>query len=176
MISGERVRLRRIERDDLPRVAAWLNDAAVRDGLAMIYPLSLVNEEDWFDAQRNVEPARQSFVVEAQDAAESPVPVGIAGLPEIDWRNRVGEYGIFLGERALWGRGYGLDATRTIVRWAFDELNLHRVQLKVFEDNQRAIRCYERAGFVVEGRLRESRFHRGRYWDTLVMAVLRAEP
>src|SRR6267378_3834328 len=106
VIFGERVRLRRIERSDLPRFVEWLNDPEVREHLA------------------------------------------------VDWRNRSGELGIALGRRDCWGKGFGTDAVRTLCRWGFAELNLHRVHLKVYEDNPRGIACYEKVGFRQEGRLR----------------------
>lgn len=83
--------------------------------------------------------------------------------------------GIVIGEKEYWNRGYGSDALRTLLRFAFEELNLHRVFLHVFDFNERAIRCYEKVGFRHEGRLRQARFTEGRYVDELVMAVLREE-
>ena len=83
--------------------------------------------------------------------------------------------GIVIGDKAQWGKGYGTDTMRTLVGWGFGELNLHRIALQVYDDNARAVHCYEKVGFKTEGRLRESNFHNGRYRDTLIMALLRAE-
>ncbi|MFN2157525.1 MAG: GNAT family N-acetyltransferase, partial [Anaerolineae bacterium] len=74
-----------------------------------------------------------------------------------------------------WGKGYGSDAIRTLLRFAFDEMNLHRVQLTVYEDNARAIRAYEKCGFRHEGRLRDAVYRKGRYYDMLLMSVLSGE-
>jgi RimJ/RimL family protein N-acetyltransferase len=177
VILGEKVRLRRPERADLPRFAAWLNDPEVRRHLALIFPMSVVHEEHWFEEQLKAEPALQAFVVEAHpsgDGAEWDA-AGVIGFHAIDWRSRAGELGLVIGEKSLWNGGYGADATRTLVRFAFRELNLNRVFLRVFEDNARAIRCYEKVGFRHEGRLRQDRFQDGRYLDTLVMGLLRDE-
>ena len=174
MIQGERTRLRRVEKDDLPRCVQWLNDPEVRDGLAIYYPVNQAFEERWFDAALDREPAAQPFAIEA--ATESAkILIGICSLHEIDWRNRAAQLGILIGDKAFWGRGYGTDALRTLVRWSFSELNLHRAWLKVYEDNARALRSYQKVGFKQEGRLREDRFHKGRYFDTLVMSILRTE-
>jgi RimJ/RimL family protein N-acetyltransferase len=184
MLYGERVRLRRPERADLPRFAAWLNDPEVRAHLALIYPMGLAHEERWFEQQLQAEPATQAFVIEARAegaAAADPgaagewQPVGVCGYHTVDWRNRSGELGLFIGEKARWGAGLGEDAVRTLARWGLRQLNLHRVQLRVFEDNAPAIRCYEKVGFRCEGRLRQDRFQDGRYLDTLVMGLLRDE-
>jgi RimJ/RimL family protein N-acetyltransferase len=93
----------------------------------------------------------------------------------VDWRNRSAEAGIFVGVKSLWGRGHGTDAMNALVGWGFDELNLHRIWLRVFADNPRAVRSYEKVGFRVEGRLRQDRYHRGQYSDTLVMGLLSEE-
>jgi RimJ/RimL family protein N-acetyltransferase len=173
------VRLRRIERDDLPRFAAWLNDPEVRSGLAMIYPMGMPQEEQWFEASLKAEPACQPFSIDALPtgarSSGAGTHIGAAGFHTVDWRNRNAEMGIFIGQKSVWGEGYGTDATRALARWGFEELNLRRIHLRVFEDNPRAIRCYEKVGFRVEGRLRQDRFHQGRYMDTLVMGLLREE-
>jgi RimJ/RimL family protein N-acetyltransferase len=182
VILGERVLLRRVEREDLPRFAAWLNDPEVRRHLAVVYPMSMANEEAWYEASLRAEPAVQPYAldVRAQSPSEGgPDPawthVGGIGLHVVDWPNRCAELGIVIGNRDFWGAGYGTDATRALVRWAFDELNLNRVWLRVLEDNVRGIRCYEKVGFRVEGRLRQDRFREGRYVDTIVMGILRGE-
>jgi RimJ/RimL family protein N-acetyltransferase len=83
--------------------------------------------------------------------------------------------GILIGEKSCWNRGYGTEAMHLLVDTAFNTLNLHRVYLRVFEDNPRAIRAYEKAGFVHEGRMRQAEFHQGRFCDVLLMSVLRPE-
>jgi RimJ/RimL family protein N-acetyltransferase len=83
--------------------------------------------------------------------------------------------GIGIGEREYWGKGYGSDAMRVILRYAFIELNLHRVSLNVFEYNPRAIRSYEKVGFKHEGRSRAVLHRAGRRWDLIFMGILRSE-
>jgi RimJ/RimL family protein N-acetyltransferase len=177
MIAGQSVRLRRPERGDLPRFAAWLNDPEVRRHLALIYPMSVAHEEQWLEEQLKAEPALQAFVIEARPSGADTLwqPVGVIGFHAIDWRSRAGELGLFIGEKSFWNAGHGTDAVRTLVRWGFRELNLNRVFLRVFEDNAAAIRCYEKTGFRLEGRLRQDRYQDGRYLDTLVMGLLREE-
>jgi RimJ/RimL family protein N-acetyltransferase len=101
--------------------------------------------------------------------------IGATGLHQLDQRNRHAGFGITLGDKSAWGQGHGTEATRLVVRHAFETLNLHRVWLHVYEYNTRGIRTYEKVGFRHEGRLRQDNFREGRYWDTLVMAVLREE-
>ena len=92
-----------------------------------------------------------------------------------NWKNRTASLGILIGEKDYQGRGFGPDAVRTMLKFAFDELNLHRVELDVMAFNTRAIRCYEKVGFRHEGIRRESFFRGGKYHDLHVMAVLRKD-
>jgi RimJ/RimL family protein N-acetyltransferase len=96
-------------------------------------------------------------------------------LHRIQSRDRQAGFGILIGEKAEWSRGYGTEATRLIVRYAFDVLNLNRVWLHVLEDNQRGQRAYENVGFKVEGVLRQAGFREGRYMDMITMGILRGE-
>jgi len=92
-----------------------------------------------------------------------------------EWTHGDGWIGLGLGEREDWGKGYGTDAMRVMLRFAFTELNLYRVSLDVFEYNPRAIRSYEKAGFVFEGRMRQWMRRDGRRWDFVYMGILREE-
>jgi RimJ/RimL family protein N-acetyltransferase len=101
--------------------------------------------------------------------------IGDIGLGGLQWNLGEAWAGIAIGERETWGKGYGTDAMHILLRYAFCELNLHRVTLNVFEYNQRAIRSYEKAGFVVEGRERQFMQRGGRRWDVVYMGILRQE-
>jgi len=101
--------------------------------------------------------------------------IGFVGLFEVSWNNGDAWIGIGLGERNYWGNGYGTDAMRVILRYAFQELNLCRVTLGVFEYNKRAMRSYKKAGFSIEGRIRGEVLRQGRRWDTFIMGILREE-
>jgi RimJ/RimL family protein N-acetyltransferase len=175
MLLGERIRLRRPEREDLPRFRDWLNDPQVRRHLALVYPMGLSHEEQWWEDQLRLEPAAQAYVIEARREPAEWASIGVVGFHGLDWRNRSVECGLFIGERAVWDAGYGTDTMRTVARFAFLELNLNRIFLKVYEDNERAIRCYQKVGFQIEGRLRQDCYQDGRYLDTVVMGLLRHE-
>lgn len=102
-------------------------------------------------------------------------PIGGIELDGIDWIVGNAWVGIGIGERDSWGKGYGTDAMRVILRFAFDQLNLRRVSLSVFEFNARAIRSYEKAGFHQEGRARKWMNRAGQRWDVIYMGILRSE-
>ena len=168
MILGDRVRLRAIEREDIPTFVRWFNDPEVRQYLTMYGPMSRAAEEQWFERQLEAKD-RYLYAIETLEG----VHIGNISLDSVDWRNRQGTLGIVIGEKSYWGLGYGSDAILTLLDFAFDTLNLHCVSLHVFDFNERAKRAYVKCGFIEEGRLRERLFHDGTYHDILVMSVLR---
>lgn len=170
MIIGKKVRLRAIEREDLPTFVRWFNDQEVTRYLQMSGPLSLAQEERWFQSKLEDE-KNTVLAIETLDG----VHIGNLGLHNVDYRNRHAQLGIVIGEKEYWNQGYGTDAVRTALYYAFDELNLNRVFLRVYAYNQRAIRCYEKCGFRHEGTLRQDFFRNGEYHDTLIMGILRQE-
>jgi len=174
MLYSERIRLRAIEKEDLPRFVTWLNDPEVRRNLQLFQPLSLAQEEEWFKQilQRSV--VEQPLVIEIKNA-DSWQAVGNVGLFAIRDADRAAEIGIFIGEKKFWGQGYGAEVMSLMLKHGFKELNLNRIFLRVYETNLRGIRAYEKAGFKLEGRLRQDRFMDGKYIDVIVMSVLRSE-
>jgi RimJ/RimL family protein N-acetyltransferase len=102
-------------------------------------------------------------------------PIGTAGLHGLDLVNGVAEFGISIGEKKEWNKGYGTDALRAICDFGFGELRLHRIELQVYAGNARGRRSYEKAGFTIDGTLRERHYAEGRYEDVLVMSLLRDE-
>jgi len=174
MIYGERVRLRHVEREDLPHFVAWLNDPEVRHGLALYLPLSNAEEENWFTELLKRPGDEQPLVIEVRGEAGWTM-TGNSGFFKFDWRNRSAELGILIGDKTYWNQGYGTEVMRLLLRHGFTTLNLHRIFLRVFENNPRAIRAYEKAGFVLEGRMRQAEYRDGQYWDVLLMSVLSPE-
>ena len=179
MIYGERIRLRAPTRDDLPLFTSWLNDPEVRQYIALIMPFSIEDEERWFEAMLKRPQEEHPLVIEVRHAGENEEqawkPVGNVGLHEINWRVRSTELGIVIGEKDYWSQGYGSEAVHLMLRHGFETLNLNRIFLRVFESNPRAIRAYEKVGFVHEGRFRQAEYAQGEYIDVLLMSVLREE-
>lgn len=177
MILGDRIRFRAIEKDDLPHFVRWLNDPDVRQGLCMRYPLSLAEEENWFAEMIKRPPEQRPMAIEIQPDPEKDqwVFVGNCGFINTNWEDRSAEIGIHIGEKGYWDQGYGTKAMGLILKFGFDSLNFHRIYLRVFETNQRAIRSYEKAGFVLEGKMREAQYLNGAYVDVLFMSVLQPE-
>ncbi len=174
MILGEKVRLRPMERDDLPHAVQWLADPEVRSGIAMFMPQSMEDETAWYERMRQREPYLRIFAIDAREG-ENWIHIGSCGFHDLVWRDRHAEFGIMIGDKNYWSKGYGTDAVRALVNLGFGQFNLERIYLHVFDFNARAIRCYEKVGFVVEGRLRRHHYYDGQYYDELVMGLLREE-
>ncbi len=101
--------------------------------------------------------------------------VGHVGLYKIDYRVGKAEFAIVIGDTRWLGRGYGTRVTRTLIEWAFLQLNLSKVSLAVLDNNQRALHIYEKLGFKREGVLKDEQIRDGKYLDLILMAVFRAE-
>jgi RimJ/RimL family protein N-acetyltransferase len=173
MFTGELVRLGPVERDYLPCYVEWLNDWEVRRFLTptLPHPYTMQDEEDWFNRQRNESGSRYFAIL---TRAEGRV-IGNCGLSQIDWTNQNAIFGIFIGDKNYWGKGFGTDATRALLRYAFDEANLRRIELEVFAFNPRGMRVYEKCGFKLEGTRRQALYREGQWHDEHIMAILRDE-
>jgi RimJ/RimL family protein N-acetyltransferase len=170
-LIGPTVYLRPLEPQDAPTLTPWFNDAEVNRFMLRSRPMSVVEEEAFL--RRMAE--SDSDVLLGIVLRENDRLVGGTGFHKIDARNRHASFGITIGAKDLWSKGLGSEATRLMVGYAFGTLNLNRVWLEVYEYNPRAVRVYEKIGFRVEGRLRQDTFRDGRYWDTLLMGILRDE-
>ncbi|NUM45660.1 MAG: GNAT family N-acetyltransferase [Anaerolineales bacterium] len=174
MIYGNRIRLRKLEKADLPLFVAWFNDPEVRAGIGMYLPMSQVEEDRWFERMVERPPVEHILAVEIRDEAGWRL-VGSTSLFDFDWRVRKAEFGILLGDKTIWNQGYGTEVTRLMLQHGFETLNLNRIELKVYSTNPRAQRAYEKAGYVLEGTQRQADYRNGQYVDDHFMAVLRDE-
>jgi RimJ/RimL family protein N-acetyltransferase len=167
------IQLRAFERDDLEQVIRWVNDESITRNLsdAFIYPVSRSDEMKWLESVALANHREKVFAI----VKETGELIGSVGLHNLNWVERKGELGILIGEKSCWGKGYGKEAILAILHIAFNRMNLHRVYLRVFENNERAIRLYEKCGFRREGLLREDHYYAGEYFNTLVMGILRDE-
>ncbi len=169
-LVGDKVYLRPLDRGDAPAFVPWMNDPEVTRFLRAYRPMTLRAEEEFIDRAGQGDDVALAVALRDGDRL-----IGGTGLHDFDLRCRRASFGIFIGPREEWGKGYGSEATRLMVGYAFETLNLNRVSLQVYEYNPRGIRAYEKVGFRREGVLRQDVFRDGRYWDTIVMGILREE-
>jgi RimJ/RimL family protein N-acetyltransferase len=170
ILVGELIRLRGVRDDDLPVLAAWEMDPGRMATLSswVVPPSEAAARERVAKWSANSKDDL-GFAIETLD--DPPVLAGNVGLWGARPKDRCGTIGIALGREYI-GRGYGTDAMRVIVSYGFREMGLHRIQLGVAPFNAAGIRAYEKAGFVEEGRLRESVLHDGRWYDEVLMSIL----
>ena len=174
LLRGELVRLTVENPETMAKlISRWAADSEFDRLLDWdpAYVSSVKACQKWFEKDYEDEKC-QAFAIRT---LEGDRIIGEIGLDGIRWTHGDCFVGIGLGEREFWGKGYGTDAMRIILRYAFTELNLQRVTLDVFEYNPRGVRSYEKVGFVHEGRERGTLLRDGRRWDLIFMGILRAD-
>ncbi len=169
---GGRISLRPLTGADAAAFVPWVNDPEVTRTLAIGARVMDVRAEEVFIEKTNASAHAVLFGIVVR---ETDRLIGSTGLDQLDFRNQSASFGIMIGEKKAWGKGYGTEATALVVQHAFGELHLNRVQLQVYEYNLRGMRVYEKVGFRREGVLRQEHVYAGRFWDTVVMAILREE-
>jgi RimJ/RimL family protein N-acetyltransferase len=173
VLKGEKVILRAIKREDLQRQWVFNNDLEIEilGGGDPPEPQALERLQAEFD--EHVQKGGRdgtNFAIEADG-----IYIGGCGLFHFDKIAHTCEMGIGIGDRAYWGHGYGRDAVKVLLDYAFRLRNLYKVWLTVSGDNERAIRSYRACGFIEEGRLRKHVWSKGAYVDLVYMGVLRDE-
>ena len=177
MLRGEKGILRAMTRDDLAQLCEFNNDVGVEQAGAgdPPMPLSLARLQAEFDA-RVSQGGRDDagFAIEATDKPTGKF-IGQCALFQFDHTAQTCMLGITIGDKAYWGRGYGRDAVRVLLDYAFRLRNMRRVCLSVNGNNERGMRAYKACGFIEEGRLRSHVWSDGAYIDLVYMGVLRTE-
>lgn len=170
-LIGDRIYLRGLEPEDAPTLRGFLNNVEVIRNITVVRPVSLQDELDFIETMRKgTDKITFGLALKSDERL-----IGVTSLMEIDTRNRHAAFGILIGDPAEWDKGYGTEATRMMVDYAFRTQNLNRVWLRVYEYNPRGRRAYEKVGFAVEGVLRQDNYRDGRYWDTTQMSILRSD-
>lgn len=173
MLEGKVVNLRRQEMSDAESMLRWVNDAEVTATLGNRYLWSLAAEEEFLRERTRQRQGfgEQTFAIETKAGRH----IGSIGLHDVSPENRSGSLGIMIGEKDCWSHGYGTDAIIVLLRLAFGEMNLNRVELHAYADNARGIRCYEKCGVKTEVTMRMGKYRDGEWGDSIEMSVLRDE-
>ncbi len=171
IIRGEQVGLGPRRSDLIPTYLQWVNDPEVNAYLTLWgSAMSLEDEEAWY--RSTASQAQRLFTVYHLASGE---PIGNLGLHNIDHANRTALLGIMLGNRDYWGQGLGTEAVRLGLDFGFCALNLNAVRLSVHAHNDRALRCYEKAGFKRVGQFRQVYLRAGVPVDEILMDILASE-
>ncbi len=173
MLQGERIWLRPIEERDLEAYRRACTDRDTASLAGFPYPMSETNLRRWFE-QISVQHGSDAFYFTICRTGEDAF-IGTAVLWHMDQVNGSAEVSMFIGDKELWGQGYGTEALNAVVDFGFGELPLERIWLAVYAHNPRAQKTYLKAGFVTEGVMRHARRHRGGFSDSILMSQLRDE-
>ncbi|MBM7561342.1 GNAT family N-acetyltransferase [Fusibacter tunisiensis] len=172
MLDGKKVRLRAYHKEDLETVVTLINDPDVKKLLTpgIPFPYTLEDENKWYESISGNSTGLYNFAIET---LEDSVYLGGCGINSIDWKNSVAVIGIFIGRKDYWGKGFGTDAMEVLIDFIFDQMNIRKIRLNVFEFNVRAYKSYLKCGFKVEGTLKAEIFRDGRYYDEYIMGLFR---
>lgn len=167
-LKGEKVVLRPLQKEtDLESCVVWLNDPDVTQYLLINPPVSKDQESEWFDNLKK----RPNNVILGIEILKGGVFIGTIGLHNIVWKDRRATLGIFIGDKNYWGAGFGADAIKLIIGYAFNTLNLRKISLGVLDFNERGYKCYLKCGFKEEGRFIQHIYKNGRYADEIWMSI-----
>lgn len=168
--DGE-IYLRFLNEKDTDLIVKWRNKDEVRKRFIYQELFTRESHESWVHNMVNTGKVVQFIIC----IHEKDLPIGSVYVRDIDQVHHKGEYGIFIGEDYARGRGIGTRAARLMIQYAFCELKLHRLFLRVFADNKQAIASYEKAGFSKEAYLKDDVCIDGQYRDIVLMACINDE-
>ncbi|TQR30164.1 GNAT family N-acetyltransferase [Brevibacillus brevis] len=173
LFQTERIYLRKMTGEDVDVYHTWRNDEEVMRTTNPSMDVYTWEDTNGFVNQviLHASSSKSYMIVDSQTNR----PIGITSLIQIDLKNRNAECIIDIGEKEYWGKGYGREAMKLLLDYAFLEMNLHRVSLRVFSFNERAIKLYERLGFKQEGISRQFLFREGKWHDIVHMGILQQE-
>ncbi len=170
-ITGDKISLKPITYEDTADIIRWRNSDDVRANFIFRDTLTVQTHELWLKNRVDTGEVVQFIITETASGRA----VGSVYLRDIDPADLKAEYGIFIGEDDCRGKGYGTEAARLIVKYAFSSLRLHKVFLRVLKENTAAIKSYEKAGFTREGCFADDVKIDGKYYDIVFMAIINRE-
>ena len=164
-LKGQDIYLRKMSDDDTGLIVKWRNKEFVRRNFIYQALFTPESHRNWIETMVETGKVVQFIICTKEDR-----PVGSVYLRDIDREHRKAEYGIFIGEEDALGQGYGTQAAKLAITYAFEELKLHKVILRVLAGNDRAKKSYEKAGFVQEAYLKDEVYLEDRFRDVILMA------
>jgi diamine N-acetyltransferase len=171
MLTGKKIKLVSLNREDLPKARSWVNDSLLKARMLRVVPVSHADQEKWYEDIVQ-DPSKIVFAIKTLNDEQH---IGNTGLYHIDWTHRRAEFWILIGERDFWGQGIGSDVVALMQRYAFEGLDLNKLCVNVGIDNEAAIALYKKSNFVQEGIMKEHYYIEGKYIDVVTMEILRSE-
>ncbi|WP_203522500.1 GNAT family N-acetyltransferase [Fusobacterium sp. IOR10] len=170
-IEGKLVTLRAIEKEDLEFMRTMLNDSEMENlVVGWAFPVSKYQQEKWYE--NNIQNQNNlRFIIEDKFGEV----IGQANLSNIDWKNRKATRGIKLAKEKIRGKGFGTDAIMTLTKYAFEELQLNRLDIFILEENIVSQKLAIKTGVVIEGKKRNCIFKNGKYHNLLIGGILKSD-
>ena len=170
ILEGKNIYLRPMTGEDTDLIVKWRNEDFVRKNFIYQKPFTREGHLNWVETMVKTGKVVQFIICTSENK-----PVGSVYLRDIDETHHKAEYGIFIGEREALSKGYGTEAAKLMIRYAFEERKLHKLMLRVLAGNDRAKKSYENAGFVQEAYLKDDVYPEDGYRDVILMAVINPE-
>ena len=175
MIKGKLVRLRPVQRSDIANFLLWFNDPEVIQYLGMYLPMTEMAEQKFIEELGTSRALTDVFFVIEVINGEKSISIGSISLHGVNSKDHNATFGIALGDKQYWSKGYGTEAAGLIIRYGFEQLNLHRISSSAWFFNGRSIKMHLKVGFTEEGRRREAVYKNGVYHDEVTFGLLRQE-
>jgi RimJ/RimL family protein N-acetyltransferase len=168
-LVGKKCYLSPIDVNDVEKFTEWLNDMEILTNIQLYSGIiSLENEKNFLS---NLSKDHNYSIIDL----ETEKLIGNCGFLDIDYVNQTAETGIFIGNKNYWNRGYGTEALSLLVDYGFKALNFHNIMLRVYEFNERGIKCYEKIGFKQIGKRREALHRNLARYNVIYMDILANE-
>ena len=173
-LIGQQVMLREYQAEDIAPMRTWVNDETVTRYLSTRFwaPQTTVDTQEFLS--RMMQSSHNAFNYVIADAQDGRY-IGQLDMFRVDWRLRQGEIGMVIAGAEDRGRSYGTEALELLAEFAFNSLGLERIELEVHMENAAALRCYQKAGFTLEGVKRHAYYNDGRFADLGMMSILRED-
>ncbi|MCH8535209.1 MAG: GNAT family N-acetyltransferase [Flavobacteriaceae bacterium] len=169
-LKGKTVELRAIKKEDLVTLNQWANSPEIQYWLGTWhFPITETDQEKWFNSL-STNSLHQRFAIEAPELGL----IGTANLVDINWKDRNAFHGMLLGDKDIRGKGYAVDTVMAVMKYAFEELGLERLDGSMIEYNVASLKMYlGKCGWKEEGRQRKWYFRKGKFWDKIIVGVTR---
>lgn len=170
MYYGEKVCLRAYKEEDIKKALQFINDKDLMKHLTtkIPFPMTLWEEEEFIKSQKSNQKGEYNFAIED---LETKKYIGGCGINDVNWLTRVATIGIMIGDKDYWGKGYGSDAIQVLIKFIFEDMNMRKIRLSTFSFNERALKCYTKCGFEIEGVLKDEIFKNGKYYDEMILSI-----
>ncbi|PKM77603.1 MAG: N-acetyltransferase [Firmicutes bacterium HGW-Firmicutes-15] len=173
MLKGNMVGLRAIEKNDLDQLLEWRNIPELRQYFREYRELSMENQQRWYEKIVVEDQNTLMFAIIDLNTTEL---LGASGLCQINWVNRNADFSIYIGKNKMYiDSEYAIDAATILSKYSFEELGLHRLWAEIYDFDEPKKGFFERLGFTLEGRHRETYWSNGMWHGSLFYSILDRE-